>query len=483
MGSDIGVYGLGVMGKNLALNLAEHGFTVAVYNRSKEKTDALLEEKGALPIRGYDAIETFVTHLHAPRRIFIMVQAGTATDDVIQSLLPYLTSGDVLIDGGNAYFHDTERRAKALEAKGIHFLGLGISGGETGARFGPSLMPGGSLRAYTSVASILEAIAAQYEGHPCVAYLGEGGAGHYVKMVHNGIEYADMQLIAEVYHLLKHSLKTTSDFLASIFETWNQGELSSYLIEITARILRVKDPESGEPLVDRILDRAQQKGTGRWTAQEALEQGVPLSVISEAVFARVLSALKEDRLRAASILQPAVLKDELPQTMSSEDIKTWTLTLHEAFIAAKMIAYAQGFNLLKRAGEVYQWKLPLRDIASIWRAGCIIRARLLNDIVRIYDDPTFQDHLLLAPYFVERLQTAIPYLRHAVRYAVSIGLPVPALSAALSYYDSLRAAYLPANLIQAQRDFFGAHTYERIDRPGSFHTDWEAADTHGSHID
>lgn len=473
MGSDIGVYGLGVMGKNLALNLAEHGYTVAVYNRSKEKTEALLKEKGALSIRGYDDIETFVTHLHAPRRIFIMVQAGSATDDVIQNLLPYLSPGDVLIDGGNAYFHDTERRAKALEAKGIHFLGLGISGGETGARFGPSLMPGGSLRAYTSVASVLEAIAAQYEGHPCVAYLGEGGAGHYVKMVHNGIEYADMELIAEVYHVLKHSLKTSSDFLASIFETWNQGELSSYLIEITARILKVKDPESGEPLVDRILDRAQQKGTGQWTAQEALEQGVPLSVIAEAVYARSLSAMKEDRLRAHNILSPAVLEDERPPTSTSDDHTAWTLTLHEALVAAKIIAYAQGFALLKRAGEIYHWALPLRDIASIWRAGCIIRARLLNDIVRVYDDPTFHDHLLLAPQFAERLQKAIPYLRHVIRYAVAKGIPVPALTAALSYYDGLRSPYLPANLIQAQRDFFGAHTYERIDRPGSFHTDWE----------
>ncbi|MBE3594232.1 MAG: NADP-dependent phosphogluconate dehydrogenase [Candidatus Carbobacillus altaicus] len=476
MGSDIGVYGLGVMGKNLAFNLADHGFTVAVYNRSKEKTEALLEEKGALSIRGYTDVETFVTHLNPPRRIFMMVQAGRATDDVIQSLLPYLSPGDVLIDGGNAYFHDTERRAKELELRGIHFLGLGISGGETGARFGPSLMPGGSLRAYTSVAPMLEAIAAKYEDKPCVAYLGEGGAGHYVKMVHNGIEYADMQLIAEVYHLLKHSLNASSDSLASIFDDWNQGELASYLIEITARILKVKDPESGEPLVDRILDRAQQKGTGKWTAQEALELGVPLSVITEAVYARALSAMKEDRLRAAGILAPAVLVEGSPEpSFAKEPVpkRDWIETLHEALYAAKIIAYAQGFAQLKTAGEAYGWQLPLRDIASIWRAGCIIRARLLNDIMHVYADPAFQDHLLLAPLFAKRLKETIPHLRRAVRYGVEKGLPLPALAQALSYYDGLRSAYLPANLIQAQRDFFGAHTYERTDRPGSFHTDWE----------
>lgn len=473
MPHDIGVIGLAVMGKNLAQNLAEHGYSIAVYNRSPEKTEALLREKGALPIEGYEDLSAFVAALTPPRKIILMVQAGPSTDAVIDALVPLLAAGDIIADGGNAHYKDTQRRATALSARGIRLIGLGISGGEHGARFGPSLMPGGEREAYAALAPMLEAIAARADdGKPCVTYLGPAGVGHYVKMVHNGIEYADMQLIAESFDLLKTALGQPSDALAGVYARFNEGPLKSYLIEITADILRRIDPATNRPLVDVILDVAEQKGTGRWMSEEALALGIPLGVITEAVMSRALSAHEVLR-RQAEAEYRRVASHALPSAPTVPDPEAFIVDVEQALDAGKIIAYAQGFHLLETAKCVYGWPLPLSDIARIWRAGCIIRAALLDDIARAYDETPELEHLFLAPPFRKRLVERLPALRRVVSYAVQNGVPVPALSSALAYIDGLARGRLPANLIQAQRDYFGSHTYRRVDREGIFHTDWQ----------
>lgn len=467
MAQQIGVIGLGVMGKNLALNIERNGFSVSVYNRSPQKTEAMLSEAKGRKIAGFYSLEEFVLSLERPRKILLMVQAGEATDATLKQLLPYLEQGDLVIDGGNAYFPDTRRRSEALEKAGILFLGMGVSGGEEGALHGPSLMPGGSRKAYQLMERILMAIAAKADGTPCVAYMGPDGAGHYVKMVHNGIEYGDMQLISEAYDILSRGLKLGAAELARIFAEWNQGELDSYLIEITAEIFKHIDPETGRPLVELILDRAGQKGTGKWTSQSALDLNVPLSVITESVFARNLSSRKEERDAASRVLAGPVVSPP-----AGEEAAAFVEDVRRALYASKIISYAQGFSQLKAASEHYSWSLDFRKIAMIWRGGCIIRARFLSTIMEAYEREPELYSLLLYPAFRSTLEAYQTSWRKVVSYAIMQGIPVPAFSAALAYFDSYRSSRLPANLIQAQRDYFGAHTYERIDREGIFHTDW-----------
>ncbi|WP_085247235.1 NADP-dependent phosphogluconate dehydrogenase [Gilliamella mensalis] len=461
----IGVIGMAVMGRNLALNIESRGFSVAIYNRSKDKTEQVMAEHSDKQLVPYFTIEDFVNSLEKPRRILIMVQAGKGTDAVIDELRPLLDKGDIIIDGGNAYFEDTIRRNKTLSAEGFNFIGAGVSGGEEGALKGPSIMPGGQKEAYELVAPILEQIAAKANGEPCVAYIGPNGAGHYVKMAHNGIEYGDMQLIAESYWVLKHAAGLTNDEIAEVFTDWNKGELDSYLIEITADIFKHKD-EEGHYLVDVILDAAGNKGTGKWTSQSALDLGEPLSLITESVFARYLSAIKEQRVVAAKILKG-------PQKQSyNGDKKELIEKIRKALYMGKIISYAQGFAQLKAASHKYQWNLNYGEIAKIFRAGCIIRAQFLQKITDAYVHNNEIDNLLLAPYFSQTVEAYQQSLRDVVSLAVQQGIAVPTLSAAIAYYDSYRSAVLPANLIQAQRDYFGAHTYERIDKEGVFHTDW-----------
>ncbi len=471
MSADIGLIGLAVMGQNLVLNMADHGFTVAVFNRTTSKVDDFIhgpakELSSSKRIIGTKSIADFVKTLKRPRRVMLMVKAGDAVDELIDECLPYLEPGDILIDGGNSNYSDTNRRTRALKAKGFIFLGVGISGGEEGARHGPSIMPGGNFAGWPHVKPIFQAIAAKVDGEPCCEWVGDEGAGHYVKMIHNGIEYGDMQLIAESYDILRRGCNLSTDALASTFAAWNTGPLNSYLIEITAAIFRKKDVD-GEPLVDKILDSAGQKGTGRWTVVNALDLGVPLTLIGEAVFARNLSAMVDERTDASMALSS-------PIKPIQANIKEFTHAIEQALYASKIISYAQGFSLMRRAAKEWNWNLHFGAIALMWRGGCIIRSQFLGKIKEAFDQDPELASLLVAPYFKEELLKALPGWRQAVSAAVIAGCPVPCLSTALAFFDGYRSNKLPANLIQAQRDFFGAHTYERCDRPRGqfFHTQW-----------
>ena len=460
----IGVVGMAVMGRNLALNIESRGYSVSIFNRSSDKTDEVIAENPGKKLVPCHSIEEFVNSLEKPRRILLMVKAGEATDKTIDSLKPYLDKGDILIDGGNTYFQDTIRRNKDLSALGFNFIGTGVSGGEEGALKGPSIMPGGQREAYELVAPILEKIAARVGDEPCITYIGADGAGHYVKMVHNGIEYGDMQLIAEAYSLLK-SVGLSNPELAETFTDWNKGELDSYLVEITADIFRKKD-ENGHYLVDVILDEAAQKGTGKWTSQSSLDLGVPLSLITESVFARYLSALKTERVAASKVLSGPKIQ---PFT---GDKAEFVEKVRRALYLGKIVSYAQGFAQLKAASDEFNWDLNYGEIAKIFRAGCIIRAQFLQKITDAYAENGDIANLLLASYFKKTADEYQQSLRDVISYAVQQGIPTPTLSAAIAYYDSYRAAVLPANLIQAQRDYFGAHTYKRTDKDGVFHTEW-----------
>jgi 6-phosphogluconate dehydrogenase len=462
----IGVVGLAVMGKNLALNIESKGFSVALYNRSPEKTKELVEEAQGKNLIGTYSMEEFVQTLETPRKILIMVKAGKPTDDTIDQLIPYLSQGDILIDGGNAFFPDTQRRNKDLQAKGFRFIGAGVSGGEEGALNGPAIMPGGQKDAYELVEPILTAISAKVNGDPCSTYIGEDGAGHYVKMVHNGIEYGDMQLIGEAYHLLKDVLNLNTGELHEIFTEWNNGELDSYLMEITADIFSKIDPDTGKPMVDVILDSAGQKGTGKWTSQSALDLGVPLSIITESVFARFISAMKEERVAASKRLNgPAV-------SSFDGEPKAFIEAVRQALYASKIASYAQGFAQMRAASDEYKWNLNYGSIAMIFRGGCIIRARFLQNIKDAYDRDLALKNLLLDEYFGEIVTNYQDAWRKVITIAVTRGIPVPGFASALAYYDSYRTERLPANLLQAQRDYFGAHTFERVDKEGSFHFQW-----------
>ncbi|WP_349924792.1 NADP-dependent phosphogluconate dehydrogenase [Bacillus altitudinis] len=462
----IGVVGLAVMGKNLALNIESRGFSVSVYNRSSSKTEEFLQESQGKNVVGTYSIEEFVQSLETPRKILLMVKAGAATDATIQSLLPHLEKGDILIDGGNTYYKDTQRRNQELAESGIHFIGTGVSGGEEGALKGPSIMPGGQKEAHELVKPILEAISAKVDGEPCTTYIGPDGAGHYVKMVHNGIEYGDMQLISESYFILKHVAGLSAGELHEVFSEWNKGELDSYLIEITADIFTKVDEETNQPLVDVILDKAGQKGTGKWTSQSSLDLGVPLPIITESVFARFISAMKDERVEASQLI-------EGPEpTQSAEDKQALIEAVRKALFMSKICSYAQGFAQMKAASEEYNWDLKYGEIAMIFRGGCIIRAAFLQQIKEAYDRNPELKNLLLDPYFKDIVESYQSSLRKVISLAVEQGVPVPSFSSALAYFDSYRTAVLPANLIQAQRDYFGAHTYERTDKEGVFHTEW-----------
>ncbi|ORM68739.1 NADP-dependent phosphogluconate dehydrogenase [Pantoea rwandensis] len=463
----IGVVGMAVMGRNLALNIESRGYTVSIFNRSREKTDEVIAENQGKQLAPYYSVEEFVESLEKPRRILLMVQAGEATDKTIASLTPHLDKGDILIDGGNTFYKDTIRRNKELSDQGFNFIGTGVSGGEEGALKGPSIMPGGQKEAYELVAPILHKIAAvaDEDGEPCVAYVGPDGAGHYVKMVHNGIEYGDMQLIAEAYSLLKGALNLNNEELAATFTEWNNGELSSYLIDITKDIFTKKD-EDGKYLVDVILDEAANKGTGKWTSQSSLDLGEPLSLITESVFARYLSSLKTQRVAASK-----VLTGPKPKTVEGDKAE-FSEKVRRALYLGKLVSYAQGFSQLRAASEENNWDLNYGEIAKIFRAGCIIRAQFLQKITDAYAENVDIANLLLAPYFKNIADEYQQALRDVVAYAVQNGIPTPTFSAAIAYYDSYRSEVLPANLIQAQRDYFGAHTYKRIDKDGVFHTEW-----------
>ena len=464
----IGLIGLAVMGENLVLNMANHGHTVAVFNRTVSKVDDFLRGPAAgKSILGAHSIEQLVALLQKPRRIMMMVKAGAAVDMLIEQLVPHLEPGDILIDGGNSFFPDTERRVKEAEARGLLYIGTGVSGGEEGALKGPSIMPGGSSAAWPHVKTIFQDIAAKAGDAPCCDWIGPGGAGHFVKMVHNGIEYGDMQLICEAYALMRHALGLSAAELGDVFAQWNATELDSYLIEITSKVLRKQDPETGNPLVEMILDAAGQKGTGKWTSQVALDLGVPLTLITEAVFARNMSALKEQRTAAASLLKGPRGAFKGGRVKFIEDIRN-------ALYASKICSYAQGFAMMRAADAEYHWGLQPGQIALLWRGGCIIRAQFLNRIQEAFDRKADLPNLLLDKYFKRAVSKAQTSWRRVLREAVRLGIPVPTFSAALNYYDSYRSAQLPANLLQAQRDFFGAHTFERIDKPRGefFHADW-----------
>ncbi|WLV24577.1 decarboxylating NADP(+)-dependent phosphogluconate dehydrogenase [Aciduricibacillus chroicocephali] len=466
MPNTIGVIGLGVMGSNIALNMASKGEKVAVYNYTRDLTDKLMNQAGEAALEPYYDVERFVQSLEKPRKVFLMVTAGAPIDSVIESLTPYLESGDIIMDGGNSHYEDTERRYNDLQTKGIGYLGIGVSGGAEGALHGPAIMPGGDKEDYEKAAPILTKIAAQVDGIPCCTYIGPEGSGHFVKMVHNGIEYADMQLIAEAYTFLRQRLSLPVEEIANIFGTWNEGELQSYLIEITENILRKKDEETGKPLIDFILDKAGQKGTGKWTSLQAIDNGIANSIITEALFARYISALKDQRVKASSILNGP------DSAVEPLDKKAWIEYVRQALYMGKICAYAQGFTQYKATSELHNWNLPLKEIALIFRGGCIIRAQFLNTISAIYEENPNLDNLLIAPYFAEKTREYQKGLREVVCEAVQTGIPFPSLSTALTYYDSYRTANSSASLLQAQRDYFGAHTYERNDREGVFHTDW-----------
>ena len=465
--SQIGVIGLAVMGKNLALNIESKGYSVAVFNRSFEKTEEfLINEAQGKNFVGTHSIEEFVESLEKPRKILLMVKAGSATDATIESLIPHLEKGDILIDGGNSFFQDTIRRNKELEEIGIHFIGAGVSGGEEGALKGPSIMPGGQKDAYERVEPILKSISAKVEDDPCCMYIGPNGAGHYVKMVHNGIEYGDMQLISEAYFIMKHLLGLDATELHEVFSEWNKGELNSYLIEITADIFTKVDEKTGLPLVDVILDTAGQKGTGKWTSQNALDLGTPLPIITESVFSRFLSAMKEERVKASKILPAPDVKSFVGNKRELIE------TVRQGLYMSKICSYAQGFAQMRSASEEYEWNLRYGDIAMIFRGGCIIRAQFLQKIKEAYDRDPQLTNLLLDSYFKAVVSNYHVALRQVIAVAIEKGIPVPAFSSALAYYDSYRTETLPANLLQAQRDYFGAHTYQRIDKKGTFHTEW-----------
>jgi 6-phosphogluconate dehydrogenase len=462
----IGVIGLAVMGKNLALNIESRGFSVSVYNRSNEKTEELVKEAQGKKLVGTYSLEDFVNSLETPRRIIMMVKAGKPVDDTIGQLKQYISKGDILIDGGNSFFVDTMRRNKELEKDGYRFIGTGVSGGEEGALKGPAIMPGGQEDAYRLVEPILTAISAKVEGEPCCTYIGTDGAGHYVKMVHNGIEYGDMQLICEAYFLLKNILGLSAEDLHEVFAEWNKGELDSYLIDITQDIFTKYDPETGKPMVDVILDTAGQKGTGKWTSQNALDLGISTPTITEAVFARCISAIKSERVAASKILGG-------PSTSTFEgDRKELIEAIRKALYASKICSYAQGFALMKAAAKEYGWNLNYGKISMIFRGGCIIRAQFLHRIKEAYENNPELPNLMLDSYFKDILEGYQDAWREVICTAVRYGIPTPAFSSALSYFDSYRSEYLPANLLQAQRDYFGAHTYERVDREGIFHYKW-----------
>ncbi|MGP1947010.1 MAG: NADP-dependent phosphogluconate dehydrogenase [Arsenophonus sp. NC-PG7-MAG3] len=462
----IGVVGMAIMGCNLALNIESRGYSVSIFNRSKEKSNEVITKNPGRKLIPCYTIKEFINSLEKPRCIFLMVKAGEATDKTIDSLIPYLNKGDILIDGGNTYYQDTIRRNQELSAQGFNFIGTGVSGGEEGALKGPSIMPGGQKQAYNLVAPILQQIAAKADGEPCVSYIGPDGAGHYVKMVHNGIEYADMQLIAEVYSILKKVLKLNNEELANIFTEWNKGELNSYLIEITADIFHKKEEQTGNYLIDLILDEADNKGTGKWTSQSALDLGVPATLITESVFARYLSFLKAQRVAAAKILTGPVINS------FKGNKQEFIEKVRRALYLGKIVSYAQGFQQLKVASDEYQWQLNYGEIARIFRAGCIIRAQFLQKITDTYKQNLSLANLIFAPYFKNIADEYQQSLRDIICFGIQNGIPLPTLTAAISYYDSYRSAVLPANLIQAQRDYFGSHTYKRIDKKNIFHTEW-----------
>jgi len=464
----IGLVGLAVMGENLALNIERNGFPIAVYNRDPAKVDHLLAGRAkGLEFFGVHTPQELAQKLERPRKIVLLVKAGQPVDWTIDQLKPYLEPGDIIVDGGNSWYEDTERRQKALSAEGLHLIGSGVSGGEEGALWGPSLMPGGEREAYEQIRPIWEAIAAKVDDGPCVTYIGPGGSGHFVKMVHNGIEYGDMQLIAEAYDILHRALGYSADRLADVFAKWNQGVLSSFLIEITAKIFTAKDPETHQPLVDLILDKAGQKGTGLWTSKVALDLGVPIPTIDAAIMARLLSGMKTQREEAARVLPgPSGARYE-------GDEAELVAAVHDALYAAKICSYTQGMALLRAASDTFKWDLRLGETARIWKGGCIIRAQFLDGIREAYSRRHDLPSLLLDDRFRAAMEQAQPGFRKAVSVAQSLGIPCLAFSSSLAYYDSYRSARLPQNLTQAQRDFFGAHTYERIDQPGSFHTEWQ----------
>jgi len=466
--SDIGLIGLAVMGENLVLNMESKGYSVSVFNRSTQKVDDFLSHRAKNKnITGTHSLEELVASLKTPRKVMMMIKAGTAVDDMINTLIPLLSPGDIIIDGGNTHFPDTNRRTAYVESKGLLYIGTGVSGGEEGALLGPSIMPGGSKAAWESVKPIFQAIAAKVDnGIPCCDWVGENGAGHFVKMVHNGIEYGDMQLITEAYQVMRDLLNLNADEMHNIFSEWNKGVLDSYLIEITRDILAYKDTD-GQPMVDKIVDKAGQKGTGKWTVVTSLELGIPLTLIGEAVFSRCLSAIKDERVNASKILngpKPAFKGDK---TAFIEDIK-------QALYASKIVSYAQGYALMKAAANEYKWKLNYGGIALMWRGGCIIRSAFLNNIKLAYDKNSEITNLLLDSFFKNEIEKAQNGWRNAVATAAMNGIAIPAISSALSYFDGYRCEKLPANLLQAQRDYFGAHTYERIDKPAGefFHTNW-----------
>jgi len=467
--SDIGVIGIAVMGENLILNMESKGFHVTAYNRTVDKVERFVEGRAkGKNIYGAHSIEDLIGSLKTPRKIMLMVKAGKPVDDFIELLIPHLDKGDIIIDGGNSHFPDTERRVKYVESKGLYFIGSGVSGGEEGALLGPSIMPGGSKAAWPAVKPIFQGIAAKVDdGSPCCDWVGDGGAGHFVKMVHNGIEYGDMQLINEVYHIMKDVLGMSTDEMHEVFKEWNEGELDSYLVEITRDILAYKE-EDGTPIIDKILDTAGQKGTGKWTGTVALELGIPLTLITESVFSRCLSALKDERVKASKVLTAG------PKISFNGDKQEFINYLRDALYAAKVISYAQGYQMMRSAAKEYGWELSYGNIALMWRGGCIIRSRFLGNIKEAFDKNHELANLLLDSYFAEKIQACQNGLRQSVVIATLNGIPVPCLSAGMNYYDGYRCERLPANLLQAQRDYFGAHTYERIDKPRGefFHTNW-----------
>ncbi len=466
--ADIGLIGLAVMGENLVLNMERNGYTVAVYNRTVEKVEKFMNGRGKeKKFIGAHSIEEFVASLERPRKVMLLVKAGKPVDDFIEMLLPHLEKDDIIIDGGNSHFPDTIRRTKYVESKGLQYIGTGVSGGEEGALMGPSIMPGGTPGAWPHVKEIFQSISAKVEdGSPCCDWVGSDGAGHFVKMVHNGIEYGDMQLISEAYFLMKNLLGMSADEMHEVFAQWNEGELDSYLIEITRDILAFKD-DDGEPLLEKILDTAGQKGTGKWTGIAALDLGIPLTLIGESVFARCLSALKDERVEASKVLSG-------PNIAFSGDKKQFVEYIRQALYASKIVSYAQGFTLMKEAAKEYGWELKYGDIALMWRGGCIIRSVFLGDIKKSFEQDNDLANLLLSPFFKEKVEAAQEGWRKVCAVAVENGIPVPAFTAALSYFDGYRSERLPANMLQAQRDYFGAHTYERLDKPRGafFHTNW-----------
>ena len=477
--ADIGLIGLAVMGQNLVLNMDDHGFRVAVFNRTTSKVDDFINGPAKdTNIIGTHSMEELVESLAKPRKVMLMVKAGEVVDRFIEMLIPLLEPGDIIIDGGNSHFPDTTRRTTYLKEKGLRFIGTGVSGGEEGARFGPSIMPGGDPEAWPLVKDIFQAVSAKVDDEPCCQWVGQDGAGHFVKMVHNGIEYGDMQLICEAYSLMENVLGMNCDQMHEVFKEWNTGVLDSYLIDITKDILAMKDKD-GEPLVDKILDTAGQKGTGKWTGISALDLGVPLTLIGESVFARVLSSLKDERVRASAILGSRPI---ISQAVDDSNIKAESINaLRDALYASKIISYAQGFMLMKEAAKEYGWDLNYGEIALMWRGGCIIRSTFLGNIKEAYDNNPELENLALDIFFTEALKSAEAGWRKAVILAVENGIPAPAFSSALAYFDGYRSERLPANLLQAQRDYFGAHTYERLDKKRGefFHTDWTG---HGGNV-